>query len=81
MDISPAALEVAKSNARAHGMLDRIEFLKSDLLSALPSDRMFDLVASNPPYIRESEGGGSGLVRFATTNRGKPWWPVRGAPR
>jgi release factor glutamine methyltransferase len=54
-DISEAALNVARRNAETHGVADRIEFLAADLLADLPPDRQFDLVASNPPYIRESE--------------------------
>ncbi len=55
LDISPAALEVARSNAAAHGVLERIEFLQSDLLAAVPPGRRFDLVASNPPYVSQAE--------------------------
>jgi release factor glutamine methyltransferase len=55
VDISPAALAVARENAAAHGVQDRIEFLESDLLAAIPADRRFDLIASNPPYVSEAE--------------------------
>lgn len=61
LDISPAALAVAQSNATAHGVTDRIEFLESDLFSAVPADRQFDFILSNPPYI--STGEMSGLSR------------------
>jgi release factor glutamine methyltransferase len=54
-DISPAALAIAKENARAHGVADRIEFLEGDLLSLLPAEPRFAVIASNPPYIAESE--------------------------
>lgn len=55
-DISAAALEVARDNARAHSVSDRIEFLDGDLLS--PLDRLgrgreVDIIASNPPYVPE----------------------------
>lgn len=55
VDVSPAALEVARGNAAAHGVLERIEFLESNLFEAVPADRRFDLVASNPPYVSEAE--------------------------
>jgi release factor glutamine methyltransferase len=52
VDTSPAALEVAKLNARDHAVLDRIEFAISDCFSALDSSRhQFDIVVSNPPYV------------------------------
>ncbi len=55
IDISAAALKVARTNAQQHNAADRIEFIEGDLLSALPDDRRFDFVISNPPYVSESE--------------------------
>ncbi|MBN1910827.1 MAG: HemK family protein methyltransferase, partial [Pirellulales bacterium] len=55
VDTSPAALAVARENARRHGVDDRIAFLESDLLKALPPGPHFDLIASNPPYVSQSE--------------------------
>ena len=55
IDISPAALAVARGNAETHGLLDRIEFLQSDLLGAVPRGRRFDFVVSNPPYVAEAD--------------------------
>ena len=54
-DVSPAALAVARTNAETHGVLDRIELVQSDLFSALPPQRHFDFVVSNPPYVSEAE--------------------------
>ena len=57
-DISPEALEVAKANAARHDLSSRIHFHHGDLLAGL-SDigpaADFDFVASNPPYVGESE--------------------------
>lgn len=55
IDISPAALAVAKENAAAHGVGERIALVCGDLLDALPGGEHFDIVVSNPPYIGESE--------------------------
>ena len=55
LDLSPAALAVAQDNAKRHGVADRIEFVKSDLMTALPADRRFDFILSNPPYVAEAE--------------------------
>jgi release factor glutamine methyltransferase len=54
-DVSAAALAVARENAAAHQVADRIEFLEGDLLSMLPAERQFDIVVSNPPYIGTME--------------------------
>lgn len=55
IDISPAALEIAKTNAAAHELSDRITFLTGDLLTPVPAEQHFDIVVSNPPYIGEGE--------------------------
>ena len=55
IDISAAALEVARENAAANGVAERIEFIQGDLLAALPSEPRFAVIASNPPYVSESE--------------------------
>jgi release factor glutamine methyltransferase len=55
IDLSPAALAIARENAAAHGVADRIEWIKSDLFAALPPDRQFDFIASNPPYVSSAE--------------------------
>ncbi len=61
IDISPVVLEVAKRNAAKHGVAERIDFVKSDLFAALPSEVKFDLVLSNPPYVATSELAGLAL--------------------
>jgi release factor glutamine methyltransferase len=55
IDISAAALEVARANVQHHNVAERIELVKGDLLSGLPAERRFDFVISNPPYVSESE--------------------------
>jgi len=49
-DISPKALQVAMRNAEMHGVLDRIEFVECDLLSANQTSEI-DLLCANLPYI------------------------------
>ncbi len=53
-DISSAALAVARQNARAHGVEDRIEFLEGDMHHPL-NGRVVDLIVSNPPYVPTDE--------------------------
>ena len=51
VDLSPAALAVARRNAERHGVADRITFLAGDLYDPLPAGTTFDLIVSNPPYL------------------------------
>jgi release factor glutamine methyltransferase len=53
-DISDDALEMAQINAARLGLEQRVNFRKSDLLSAYAGED-FDFVVSNPPYVGESE--------------------------
>jgi len=55
VDISEAALNVARQNATRHGVAERIYFHVGDGLAALPSGLQFDLLVSNPPYIPTGE--------------------------
>lgn len=50
-DISDKALEIARKNAEKLGL--EAEFVKSDLFSGISGK--FDILVSNPPYIRTSE--------------------------
>lgn len=53
VDISPAALAVARANAERHGVAKRLTLLEGDLLAPLAVP--VALIASNPPYIAERE--------------------------
>jgi len=53
-DISAEAIAVAKQNAAAHDVTDRIQFKQGDLLQPLSGHRVHYLV-SNPPYISDKE--------------------------
>jgi release factor glutamine methyltransferase len=50
VDISAAALELARRNAERIGFADRIRFFQADLLGPVRDER-FDIVVSNPPYV------------------------------
>ncbi len=52
-DISVAALKVAKENAVAHCVANRVIFREADLLGDI--DGEYDMVVSNPPYIADAE--------------------------
>jgi release factor glutamine methyltransferase len=51
LDISADALQLARENARRNGVVDRIEFVRGDGLSALTRDIRFNVIVANPPYI------------------------------
>jgi release factor glutamine methyltransferase len=56
VDISPVALDLARVNAMRHGVADRIRFLPGDLFAPVKASlEAFDLIVSNPPYIRTGE--------------------------
>jgi release factor glutamine methyltransferase len=55
LDISTAALALARRNAVRNAVDSRIEFLASDGFAALPDGAKFDLIISNPPYIPTAE--------------------------
>jgi release factor glutamine methyltransferase len=55
VDISSAALAVARENALRHGVLERISFIEADVLDDPDAAGPWDIVVSNPPYVREDE--------------------------
>jgi len=52
-DISAGALATAEANARRLGLIERASFVQCDYAAALSGP--FDLIVSNPPYIRSSD--------------------------
>lgn len=58
IDISEKALQVAKQNAKQNGVT--VHFIEADILSSdtnlnTTKDLRFDIIVSNPPYIRNLE--------------------------
>ncbi len=54
IDISDEALLVAKRNALAHGVSDRLRLVKSDWFSNVEKQE-FHIIVGNPPYISSAE--------------------------
>jgi len=52
-DLSDAALAVARRNAAAHGVADRVLLVRADLIP--PTAAPPDLVVSNPPYVPDHD--------------------------
>ena len=53
VDISEDALMIAKHNAKAHGVSQRISFLNSSWFETVSES--YDIIISNPPYISKTE--------------------------
>jgi release factor glutamine methyltransferase len=58
LDLSSEALALARENASAQGVGDRIQFHAGDGFGAVPPGLCFDMVVANPPYIPTGEIGG-----------------------
>ncbi|HEX2226273.1 MAG TPA: peptide chain release factor N(5)-glutamine methyltransferase [Candidatus Binatia bacterium] len=72
IDVSGAALGVAETNAKRHRVEKRMRFFQGDLFHALSQeDAIFDIIVSNPPYIRHAE-----LAALAPE---VCWWEPAGA--
>lgn len=54
-DISEAALNIARANAKKHDVRDRITFLKGDLLEPLKALKQPFIIITNPPYVPTTE--------------------------
>jgi len=53
LDVSESALKVAAENAKQNGAT--INFIQSDVLHLETLPEKFDIIVSNPPYVRELE--------------------------
>lgn len=59
IDISPAAIEIAKRNAQRQQVEGRLTFVQANCFSSLsPAEFSFDLIVSNPPYVAENDFAG-----------------------
>ena len=52
-DISNEALAVATENSRSNGT--EVLFEQVDIIAYQPEEKQFDIIVSNPPYIKENE--------------------------
>lgn len=57
VDRSADALTLARENAAACGLAERVRWLESDWFAGLPAGERFELIVSNPPYLSEAETG------------------------
>lgn len=54
-DISEAAARIARDNAERNGVADRVEVRAGDLHAPLAGETPFDVLVSNPPYVRSAD--------------------------
>jgi release factor glutamine methyltransferase len=54
-DSSPYAVELARANARRHGLGDRVTVHRGDLIDSVPGP--IDLVVANLPYLPAADAG------------------------
>ena len=57
VDLSQAALQLAKENTKILGLTQRVQCVESDLFTAIDvqTDGCYDLIVANPPYVAEEE--------------------------
>lgn len=66
VDLSSAALAVARRNVKDYGLRSRITLLEGDLFAPV-ADRRYDLIISNPPYV-----SGAAMRRLPAEYRHEP---------
>ncbi|MEO6875890.1 MAG: peptide chain release factor N(5)-glutamine methyltransferase [Opitutaceae bacterium] len=55
VDLSDEALGLARENAAASDLVNRVAFLRSDWFTEISPDAQFDLIVANPPYLSAEE--------------------------
>lgn len=55
LELYPETMEIARENARLHGVSERIDFVLADVTKEGNLLGEFDIIASNPPYITIDE--------------------------
>ena len=54
LDISSKAIDLAKKNADRNGVQNRLEFICADIFTNPLGNQKFNVIVSNPPYIKSS---------------------------
>lgn len=64
VDISGAALDVAKKNCEKFSLTDRASFIQADILKSFEIFANFDIITANPPYLTKEEYSASAPSLF-----------------
>ena len=75
LDVSPAAVAVARGNVETAGLTDRIEVVVSDWTASIAGGPCFDLIVSNPPYVETAV-----IAALAAEVRREPTLALDGGP-
>jgi release factor glutamine methyltransferase len=54
-DFSWEALDAARDNISRHNLKERVHLLRADLLTAFACTPLFDLIVTNPPYVKAGD--------------------------
>jgi len=57
VDVSPAACELTRANARRAGLADRVEVREGDMTDVIGADERFPLVIADPPWVTTNDVG------------------------
>lgn len=61
VDINPYAVRCTKQNANSNDVIDKMVFVRGDLLSCIDRNVKFDLILFNAPYLPSEKADGSWL--------------------
>lgn len=75
LDVSPAAVAVARGNIESAGLADRVEVAISDWTASIDGGPCFDLIVCNPPYVETAV-----LGTLAAEVRQEPALALDGGP-
>ncbi len=65
VDINPYAVRCAKENTKLNGFTDKVSFIQGDLFAPLKTEKQFDLILFNAPYLPSKDSGGVSWIERA----------------
>jgi release factor glutamine methyltransferase len=65
VDINPYAVRCAKQNAKTNDVADKMLFIQGDLFTPIKTEKKFDLILFNAPYLPTEPTEGAALIEKA----------------